>query len=231
VPTLTGKTRAQAEQAIRDAGLTVGEVRTVASSVQDKGHVVDQDPQPGVGRKQGDPVNLSIGGGPASVTVPDLAGSSYDEAARQLRQLKLSPQRVDRDRGEPAGQVVSTDPKAGSPATEGQIVKVFVSTGRVSIPEVTGKTEEEARRILNRAGFLDVVTVRAIPADDFDPGTAFRTDPAAGSKAPPDQKITLFVAREKPTPSPTPTTPSPTPTTPPPTPTLSSSSPPATPRP
>jgi serine/threonine-protein kinase len=214
VPSLIGMTRAQAEQAIRDAGLTVGDVGTVASRPQEKGHVVEQDPASGVGRKQGDSVNLVIGAGPDTVTVPDLTGSTYAAAAQQLRALKLRPQRAPIDSSDPEGQVVRTDPRAGSPAGKDQTVKVFVSTGRVRIPDVVGRSEGRAREILNGDGFLDVETVTAIPPDDFPAGTVFRTDPTPGAKAPLEQKITLFVAKEKPTPTPTPTSLSPTPTTP-----------------
>jgi len=217
VPSLIGKTRDQAEQAVRDAGLTVGEVKTVVSLVKEKDKVVSQDPQPGLGRKQGEPVNFSIGGGPATVNVPPLVGESYDAAAQQLRSLKLVPVRVNTDHPEPEGQVLNTDPRPGSPTTEGAQVKVLVSTGRIAIPDVTGKTDAQARDILNKAGFLTISSKVAVPPDDFAAGTVFRTDPTAGSKAPPDQQITLFVAKEKPTPTSTPpTTTAPPPTTTPP---------------
>jgi eukaryotic-like serine/threonine-protein kinase len=215
VPSLIGKTRDQAEQAIRDAGLTVGEVGTRPSEPGNKGKVIDQDPEPGLGRKEGETVNFTIGGGPATVNVPQVVGDTYDAAAQQLRAVKLVPVRVNIDHPEPAGQVLNTDPKPGSPTNENTQVKVLVSTGRIAIPDVRGKTVGEARDALNKAGFLDVASKSAVPPDDFAPGTVFDTDPTAGSKAPPDQRITLFVAKEKP--APTTTTPPPSPTTTPPT--------------
>jgi serine/threonine-protein kinase len=216
VPALVGKTRSQAEQAIQDAGLTVGTVATAASSPDQKDKVISQDPASGFLLKQNDKVNLTIGGGPATVTVPPLAGDTYDSAAQQLRDLKLVPVRVDTDNAQPANQVLNTDPKAGSPVTEGQQVKVQVSTGKIAIQDVTGKSEADARAILNHQGFLNVVSRVVVPPDDFAQGTVFRTDPAAGSKAPPNQQITLFVAKAKP-PPPTTTPPPPTTTPPPPT--------------
>jgi eukaryotic-like serine/threonine-protein kinase len=210
VPALIGKTRTQAEQAIQDAGLTVGTVATAASSPDQKNKVIGQDPQSGFLLKANDKVNLTIGGGPATVTVPPLAGETFDTASQQLHDLKLVPVRVDADNQAPAGQVLNTDPKAGSPVTEGQQIKVMVSTGKIPIPDVTGKSEADARAALNHQGFLNVVSKVQVPPDDFAAGTVFRTDPAAGSKAPPDQQITLFVAKEKP-PPPTTTSPSPSP--------------------
>jgi len=47
------------------------------------------------------------------------------------------------------------------------------------------------------------------PPDDQEAGTVFRTDPTANTAVSTDQRVTLFIAKEKPTP--TPTTPSPTP--------------------
>ncbi len=204
VPSLVGMTLNDAEQAIRSAGLAVGEVKTVASDPTNKDKVVEQNPAPGVSRKKNDQVSLSVGGGPATVNIPQVIGESYDTAAQQLEDLKLVPVRVNFDRAEPEGQVLNTDPRPGSPVAAGAQVKVMVSTGKVQIPNVVGKTEADAKDLLNKAGFLNVTSKVAIPPDDFAAGTVFRVEPTAGSKAQPDQQVVLFVAKAKPTPSPTP---------------------------
>jgi beta-lactam-binding protein with PASTA domain len=73
---------------------------------------------------------------------------------------------------------------------------------------VVGRSDQDATAILNRAGFTDIDREVVPPPDDQEAGTVFRTDPTANTPVSPDQTITLFIAKEKPTP--TPTTPSPT---------------------
>ena len=96
---------------------------------------------------------------------------------------------------------------------EGARITLNVSTGKTALPDVVGKSEQDATAILNRAGFTNIDRQVVQPPDDEEAGTVFRTDPTASSAVSSDQRITLFIAKEKPTPTPTaptPTTPSPT---------------------
>ncbi len=211
VPRLANMTRAQAEDAIRSAGLEVGDVTRAASTPELKDRVISQQPAAGAQLTEGESVSFVLGGGPARVEVPQVVGLDFDQAVALLQDAKLVAVRQNRDSGQPEGRVLDSNPKPGAGATEGQQVTLVVSTGRVAIPEVAGKTEAEARQVLNDAGFLNVVTQLAEPPDDFPAGTVFATDPTEGSKAPLDQRITLLVAKEKPPPTTSPP-PSPSPT-------------------
>ena len=209
VPTLVGKTRAEAEGLVRGAGLVVGSVTTQASELTQRNKVVDQDPAAGLSRKEGTEVNFVIGGGPASVNVPDVSGLDYVTAQQQLQGQKLVAKRRDVDSDQPEGRVLNTSPKAGTRVSEGAAVTVNVSNGKSGIPQVVGKSEEDARRILNQAGFFNVVIKKQIPPDDFEAGTVYDQSPVADSKADKQQQITLLVALPKPPPT---TTPPPSPT-------------------
>jgi serine/threonine-protein kinase len=64
------------------------------------------------------------------VTVPDVSGGDYDAAAAALTQIGLNPVRVDQPSSDvPAGDVIGTDPPAGTVVVEGFTVDVLVSTG------------------------------------------------------------------------------------------------------
>lgn len=219
VPTLLGKTRAAAEQALRDARLTPN-FSVQASTPDQRDKVISQDPPAGISVKENSTVNVVIGGGPASVSVPDVSGLSFEDARTQLQQAKLSAKRNDVDSDKPVGQVIDSNPKAGARVPEGAVITLNVSNGKVEIPDVTGQTAQEAQRILNQKGFFNVNVKVQVPNDDFTPGTVFAQSPVGGSKATTDQQITILVARAKPVitttvPPPT-TTPPPTSTTPPP---------------
>ena len=61
----------------------------------------------------------------------------------------------------------------------------------VSVPDVKGKSEADAKSTLEKAGFL--VTVSKQNSGDVSGGQAFKTDPAAGQKLGKGKKITLYV--------------------------------------
>jgi len=208
VPNVVGQTQAQATRTLQDAGLTP-QITTGVSTPQQKGQVVSTDPAAGFGLKKGATVSVVVGAGPAQLTLEDYKGQQYADAAAQLRSKKLRPVRNDVNNSAPVGQVISSNPPANSQVTEGARITLNVSTGKTALPDVVGKTEQDATAILNQAGFTNIDRQVVPPPDDQEAGTVFRTDPTADSAVAADQRITLFIAKEKPTPSPT--TPSPTP--------------------
>ena len=64
VPSLVGKTQAEAQQALQAAGLEIGGITTEGSKDYVKGIVLRQDPQAGASLNEGMMVNLVISNGP-----------------------------------------------------------------------------------------------------------------------------------------------------------------------
>ena len=58
----------------------------------------------------------------------------------------------------PAGQVVKTDPQQGAPLERGQTVVIYLSKGpdKVKVPNVIGKSRDQAERLLNNNGFKNI---------------------------------------------------------------------------
>jgi serine/threonine-protein kinase len=88
VPDVVGQTQSQAEAALKEQGLTVGEVATVDGSSQEAGRVDSTDPSAGISVEKGTPVALRISSGeepsaPSSSTpVPTRTGTPEpDETA------------------------------------------------------------------------------------------------------------------------------------------------------
>ncbi|MBB2976209.1 serine/threonine-protein kinase [Microbacterium endophyticum] len=96
-----------------------------------------------------------FGSGPGSlISVAQVAGLSYDEAASRLAEDGL----VASETGQytldvEAGQVISTDPGAGRFVEKDAAIEVFVSLGPAphDIPALTGVTETDARNALTAA--------------------------------------------------------------------------------
>ena len=209
VPVLLGRSQAEAKQALEAAGLT-GTFSTQPSEADEKGKVISTNPEAGLRLDRGGSVEVVIGGGLAAISLEDFRRVSYEVASAALTAKGLRPAREDVNSSAPVGTVVNTNPRPGAQVTEGQRILLQVSNGRTELPDVVSKSEQEARALLNQAGYINIRTQEAVPDRDIDAGIVFRMDPVGGTAVGKEQQITLYIAKAKPTP--TPTTPSPTPT-------------------
>ncbi|TFV85712.1 Stk1 family PASTA domain-containing Ser/Thr kinase [Blastococcus sp. CT_GayMR16] len=196
VPPLVNVERTAAEKAITDAGLTVGTVDVAASATVPEGSVVSSDPSSGASVDKGSAVNLVVSGGPNTVEVPSVIGLTEDRARDTLDRAgftSVNSRQVDSIEDE--GTVVAVDPGEGEQAALGSPITLQVSTGTIKVPDVTGKSEAEARSILTTAGFADgQITSENVESDAVPQGAVVGTDPRAGSAVGAGEDITLQIA-------------------------------------
>ena len=93
-----------------------------------------------------------------AVTVPDLTGQTVGQARTELAKKDLSVAQngtESSDRWE-RGLIVRQDPAAGSRIRVTKVVRVVTSSGseKVSVPDLSGKSLDEALTILQAAGLL-----------------------------------------------------------------------------
>jgi len=197
VPALQNLEQAAAEKAITDAGLKVGAEDTAASATVAKGHVISSDPAGGASVNPGSEVKLVVSAGPDTVAVPNVVGLTEDRARQTLGDAGftgVSSGPVDSLEDE--GKVVAVDPAEGQQAAKNTTIRLKVSTGTIKVPDVTGKTEDEARKVLTDAGFSAGQIQRAdADAGTAAPGTVVGTDPGAGTAVGRGDTITLKVAK------------------------------------
>jgi beta-lactam-binding protein with PASTA domain len=137
VPSLYGENRAAAEDAVRAAGLAVGDVEELESMETPAGQVLAQAPLPGQQLQQGATVSFAVSAGPPELTVPSLVGLGSDAARALLERagFAVSMQQVE-DRA-PAGTVVGSQPEPGTSRPLPSVVNLMVSAGAPgdTIPE------------------------------------------------------------------------------------------------
>ncbi|WP_069465270.1 Stk1 family PASTA domain-containing Ser/Thr kinase [Actinacidiphila rubida] len=191
VPDVTGKSLDDARRALTSAGLTPGTVTRVFSSDVPNGQVVSTDPAGAADRAPDSPVALTVSRG-EPVEVPDVVGDSVADAQQQLEdaglKVVLAPGKVFSDKADP-DSVALESPGAGDQAGTGDTVTLTVSKGQqmVDVPDVKGKHADEAKQILQDAGFdVRVITV-------FFGDTVFSESPDGGGQAPKGATITLWV--------------------------------------
>lgn len=138
---------------------------------------------------------------PEKATIPDLAGRTTAEAQQVLEELGFNVSIGDAVASDmPAGTVATTIPSANTQVATGTTVSVSPSsgqseTGTVSMPDVTGKTPEEANSILGEAGFTGTVYQYTEPSGDIPAGQVIRTDPAADTPLQSDADIKIYVSQ------------------------------------
>ncbi|ROS76285.1 membrane peptidoglycan carboxypeptidase [Curtobacterium sp. PhB130] len=135
-----------------------------------------------------------------SVAVPNLAGKTTDEA----RSLVASAGFTYVDGGTQAGAgtagtVSSTSPASGSLLSKGSSVTVYTTDGsQAAVPNVAGKSVEDARSQLGDAGFTNVAV-----SDSYQKGNGKQecrvasVDPGVGSNAAKSAEVTVTLFGDK----------------------------------
>ena len=106
-------------------------------------------------------LTISMGKEPNVKLMEDLVGITQDRATSFLMGQGLKPLvREEASDDYPAGYVVRTDPVAGAELSDGQTVRLFVSTGPSTVtgkmPNLLGATKERALENLEQWGFQNV---------------------------------------------------------------------------
>lgn len=113
--------------------------------------VMDQKTPAGRTIKKSTIVNIVISNGPQKVEVDDYANLSAQDAQIKLEKKGLKPKLVYVNDDEVAKDIViKTEPAAHSEVSQGTVVKVYVSNGKlvkaVNVPKFVGMTIEDARK-------------------------------------------------------------------------------------
>jgi eukaryotic-like serine/threonine-protein kinase len=221
-PDVVGLSQQEAALRLAEAGLTVGEVQREFSE-EPPGTVLRQTPPQGIVVRRGGTVDLLVSEGVEQTLVPgEVIGRSREEAEVLLQQAKLTVERVvERDGNIPAGRVLEISPEPGTQVRAGSAVVLTVASGLIEVPDVRGRTQDQAVDALQAAGFSVAIERRD---DAGQPGRVLSQSPV-NTRAPRGGTITIAVSQppppppppspEPPPPSPEPPAPTPTPTPPP----------------
>lgn len=123
--------------------------------------------------------------------VPDVTGMTQADATYMLQNKGFTVRATTVPSDSTEGLVLLMDPGAGARQEEGSEVVIHVSTSR-TVPNVVGKTQDDAAKALADSGFENV-TVTTEHSDEAE-GTVLSVDPGEGQKAKANTAITLTVA-------------------------------------
>lgn len=214
VPNVVGQNEAAAISMIQDAGLKE-KVEYVTGTEGDKGQVVEQAPKKSDGQVEaGSTITIKVSQGPEAKEIPSgIENVPYDTAKQLLEATGFT--NIDRAYANPetepidavAGNVISSDPSAGTSVSLDTKITLTVATGKSIVPDLMKLSESEAVQKAKEAGF-DNVKVKTETGAAGDVGKVTSQAPEAGTKYARSKTITITVATA-PSPSPDPTTTSP----------------------
>src|SRR5699024_5857319 len=196
VPDLSGLTQDEARMALQETlptdteesdgaapeGLQLVVGDPVTSDDVPEGEAVKWNPSTGTTVDAGAKVTVRFSSGPGELEVPDVSGMSQDQARQTLEGQGFDPGGFSVETTDQAGfdkgEVVGTDPEAGTKAAPDDPITIILATGNVELPDLVGMDLEKAQGVLNDLGLTASITKQE---DEGDPDLVLKQQPEAGT--------------------------------------------------
>lgn len=191
VPDLKGYTLEEAQSALNALGLGIQNAGTTSSDTYPKGQIVSQTPDDGSMVEAHTTIEVIVSSGQGEVAISSVVGKDETTAYNTLSNAGFVPvKEYAYDNTVEQGIVISQSPDGGALGKEGDSVKIVISRGPesaagttgISVPKITGQTEEAARAALTAAG-LTAGNVTSAYSDTVPEGQIISQSPAEGSAA------------------------------------------------
>ncbi|MCW2940624.1 MAG: hypothetical protein JWN00_3609 [Actinomycetia bacterium] len=177
---LIGMSIEQASKTLIADGFNVATGKARPSDKVPAGKVAETDPAPGARLSKGQRVTLFPSRGPLPISVPNVSGTLQDATATLT---KAGFTNIANPTTKPSttialGQVMGTDPQAGSVIQPGDPITIIVSAG-VQMPSLAGQTRDAAQQALEQLGLN--LNIQFQDVGGTPPNTVQSTNPAAGT--------------------------------------------------
>jgi beta-lactam-binding protein with PASTA domain len=199
MPSLLDRPEVEAVAILGRLGLKVGQ-RLTQRAPDRAGLVISQEPAAGTPITSATSVTLVIGTVEQgdTVAVPDVVGRTVPEAERLLKEVGLKLGRRSEKTGAPTGTVLDQSPAAGTRVAPETAVDVVIAIAppdeRVVVPELVGKSLEDAEAILKEVGLR---VGRVAFRDDDRVDQVLDQAPRAGERVAKETAIDLSVGRAR----------------------------------
>ena len=197
MPNVVNLTKDEAQQKIEEAKLKFEVSSEEYNTDIEENHIISQDPTyvEGYNRvKQGSTVKVVVSKGTEKTKVPKVIGMTKDDAIEAIEEAKLKAEIVEESSKKvQEGYVISQETDANTEVNAGETVKIHVSTGveKATVPSVIGKSQEEAKKMLQDLGF--VVTVTNAEDSSKDNGVVLKQSLDEGKSVEKGSAITITV--------------------------------------
>ena len=202
IPDVSNKSIVDAENILESSGLNVvTETKDITSDSIVEGNVVKTSPQAGRTVKKGSSITLYVSVGEGGYILEDIIGQNYLEQKAILERMydlyvEIEEDEItDFDKYEP-GQIISTEPKAGTLLKEGDTIVLHIPNTIVLYPDFTSG-EYSLKDIQSFADMYDVtLKIEYVETNSYEPGTIYEQSMEAGTKVANKDKLVIFISSE-----------------------------------
>lgn len=164
VPAFAGKTLEEAQQEAEALGLKVEKGEEFYSADQEAGLITTQEPTAGSEVSEGKTIIVNISKGKKDGVMPKVVGKDLEEGRAELEALGFGISLVrEVTDSKPKNTIIRQSIDAGQSAPDGTMIEVEVSNGKgkemVKMPNIIGKTPDEANALLANEGLAAAVPV------------------------------------------------------------------------
>jgi serine/threonine-protein kinase len=198
VPDVSTLSYEDAVTKLREAGFSRFTRTTSVSTPELKDKVLQTNPPANQTSAITNQITIVIGSGPGSKPVPDCAGLSADDCRALLTQSGFSNTlQVDVDSTRQQGQVIGTNPDAGTNVPVTDVIQIQVSRGNQFVmPNLRGQFWADAEPLLRSLGWTGGLVKLPNAQNSGVPTNGVVTqDPAAGEALTKDSSISLSFAQ------------------------------------
>ena len=199
VPDLTNSTPDEARTALNNLKLGYKKGGEEPSDTVEAGKIVRQETEAGTKVDPHTEIVCYISTGTQEVEIPDLENETQTSAEATLKELGLQTQINKANSSSVSiGNVISTDPAAGTSVKSGTTVTLTISIGEgdtaARVPDVRGWAEADAKAALSDAGLVPVVQTGSDQSVDV--GDVYDQSVAAGTRVDAGTTVTIYVRSE-----------------------------------
>lgn len=159
------------------------------------GTVMEQSPKAGEKRKQGSLIILTICKGAELKAVPDVKGMSLTKAEQTLEAAgfkvgNVTKRHVD---GEKLSAVLSQSPNGTDKAPKGSKIDLVINEGDKAVPNIIGKSVDEAKGMLEQAG-LKLGEIKKVTDANAKKNVVLACNPSVGANLGEGAAVSITVA-------------------------------------
>jgi beta-lactam-binding protein with PASTA domain len=205
VPNIAGKELTQALLELQAIELYPRIDLRITGSIEDKGIVLEQEPEAGTIVKAERRINLVVGAGLALDTVGTYIDRDINEVRSEVNAvrsqsaqplLSLKEPFMFQYSAKPAGTVLQQKPQAGTDITGPIVLELVVSRGqenaRITVPDMAELTLSEALDRINQSKINFIFSMRS-PAEGEKPGMVISQNPRGGVEIDSADKVSVTI--------------------------------------
>ncbi|WP_251094164.1 Stk1 family PASTA domain-containing Ser/Thr kinase [Streptomyces sp. Caat 7-52] len=197
-PNFVGHTLGEAKRMAQNSDLVLAPPTRKECEDQPKGNICTQNPEAGTNVDKGDTITLVVSSGAPKIQVPDVLGAQADQAESQLKAKGFVVDRKFEVSDRTPGVVIKQDPEGGSTEEKGTTITLTVAKAeeKVAVPDVTGKSCDEAKAELQAKGLVPSPSCTETPVTDpAQDGKVQSTNPPAGQEVVKNTNVVINVGK------------------------------------